>query len=125
MSSNPHQFDVCVMPNLYGDIVTNLGAGMVGGAGLPPGRSYSQDIVSFEPACKHMFSAGAGRNCANPAAMLYAAADMLDHIGHRHHGRQLREAVDRVIKAGRVRTKDLGGHGTTKQFVQAVTDNMR
>ncbi len=123
--SNPHQFDVLVTPNLYGDILINLGAGLVGGAGVTPGRSYSADVVSFEPACKHMFSAGAGRNCANPTAMLYAASDLLAHLGHAHHSRQLREAVERVVRSGKVKTKDLGGHGTTKQFVNAVIQNLR
>ncbi len=123
--SNPHQFDVMVMPNLYGDILINLGAGMVGGAGVTPGVSYSADTVAFEPGCKHTFSAGAGKNCANPTAMLYAAADMLAHLSYNKHSRQLREAVDKVIRSGKVKTKDLGGHGTTKQFVQAVIENLR
>ena len=64
--SNPHQFDVMVMPNLYGDILINLAAGLVGGAGVVHGESFSSNSVIYEPGTRHMFSAAAGKNVANP-----------------------------------------------------------
>jgi isocitrate dehydrogenase (NAD+) len=123
--SNPHQFDVMVTPNLYGDILINLASGLVGGAGVTCGESYSTDTVCFEPACRHMFSVASGRNVANPTAMIYAAANMLNHLNLGFYGKMIGDAVDRVLKAGKVKTKDIGGHATTKQFVSAVIDNFR
>jgi len=72
-----------------------------------------------------MFSVAAGKNVANPSAMLYGAADMLHHINLKHHSRSLRDSLDKVLRVGKVKTKDLGGHSTTKQFVAAVLDNLR
>merc|ERR1711915_725602 len=93
MVSKPQQFDVMVMPNLYGNIVINLAAGLV---------------------------EGAGKNVANPSAMLLCAANMLDHASLGHHGDRIRQAVQEVLGAGKVKTKDLGGHATTRQFTAAV-----
>merc|ERR1711884_676004 len=79
--SRPEQFDVMVMPNLYGNIIDNLAAGLVGGAGLVAGASYSADLAIFEPGARHTFDEGVGRNVANPTAMLLASAKMLEHLG--------------------------------------------
>jgi len=120
MVSKPQQFDVMVMPNLYGNIVINLAAGLVGGAGLVAGEGYSQDCVVFEPGARHSYNEAAGKNVANPSAMLLCAANMLDHASLGHHGDRIRQAVQEVLGAGRVKTKDLGGHATTRQFTAAV-----
>uniref|UniRef100_A0A8C6Q260 Isocitrate dehydrogenase [NAD] subunit, mitochondrial n=1 Tax=Nothobranchius furzeri TaxID=105023 RepID=A0A8C6Q260_NOTFU len=77
---NPYQFDVLVMPNLYGNIIDNLAAGLVGGAGVVPGESYSAEYAVFETGARHPFAQAVGRNIANPTAMLLSAANMLRHL---------------------------------------------
>merc|ERR1712141_553202 len=91
--SKPQQFDVMVMPNLYGNIIDNLAVGLVGGA------SYSADLAVFEPGARHTFDAGAGKNVANPTASLLAAAKMLEHVGFETDCRRLKAGVERVLKA--------------------------
>jgi len=124
MVSRPQQFDVMVMPNLYGHIIGNLAAGLVGGAGLVAGEGYSQDCVVFEPGARHSFSEGAGKNVANPTAMLLSAANMLEHASLNQYGDRIRNAVTKVLGDGKVKTKDLGGHSTTRQFTSAVVQNL-
>ncbi|XP_071481523.1 isocitrate dehydrogenase [NAD] subunit beta, mitochondrial-like [Diadema antillarum] len=123
--SNPHQFDVMVTPNLYGNIVDNLAAGMVGGAGVVPGENFSKDYAIFEPGARHTFSQAVGRNIANPTAMLLSAANMLKHLNLDVYAKSLVDAVERVIKAGKVRTRDLGGYATSQDFTAEVISNMR
>ncbi|MEQ2220431.1 Isocitrate dehydrogenase [NAD] subunit beta, mitochondrial [Ilyodon furcidens] len=99
---NPYQFDVLVMPNLYGNIIDNLAAGLVGGAGVVPGESYSAEYVVFETGARHPFAQAVGRNIANPTAMLLSAANMLRHLNLVFHSQMVSEAVKRVIKQGKV-----------------------
>ncbi|CAI4231010.1 unnamed protein product [Auanema sp. JU1783] len=120
MVSNPEQFDVLVMPNLYGNIIDNLAAGLVGGAGVVTGQSVGSDFVIFEPGCRHSFQQAFGRNIANPTAMILCTANMLDHLHLTDHGNALRKAVENVIREKRVRTRDLGGYNTTIEFADAV-----
>merc|ERR1711951_266462 len=94
MTSHPQQFDVMVMPNLYGNIIDNLAAGLVGGAGLVAGASYSADLAVFEPGAKHTFDAAAGKNIANPTAALLASAKMLQHVGLDDYGKRLKKGVE-------------------------------
>jgi isocitrate dehydrogenase (NAD+) len=123
--SNPQQFDVMVMPNLYGNIIDNLAVGLVGGAGVVGGASYSADLAVFEPGAKHTFDNAAGKNIANPTAALLAAAKMLQHVGLQSHGEKLKKGVERVLKSGKVKTRDLGGYATTKQFTAAVVNAVK
>ncbi|KAK4292218.1 hypothetical protein Pmani_034993 [Petrolisthes manimaculis] len=125
MVSNPHQFDVLVLPNLYGNIVDNLASGLVGGAGVVAGESYSGNAVVFEPGARHTFSEAVGKNLANPTAMLLASANLLNHVNLQYHGNMIKAAVDRVIRTGKVRTKDMGGHATTHHYSQAVMENLK
>lgn len=118
--SKPQQFDVMVMPNLYGNIIDNLAVGLVGGAGLVSGASYSSELVVFEPGARHTFDKAAGKNVANPTAALLAAAKLLQHVGFTEDSQQLTKAVERVLKAQKVRTRDLGGYATTQDFTTAV-----
>merc|ERR1719219_3182804 len=113
-----------VMPNLYGNIVINLAAGLVGGAGLVAGEGYSQDCVVFEPGARHSYSGVAGKNVANPTAMLLCAASMLEHASLGQHADTIRTAVLQVLGEGRVKTKDLGGHSGTRQFTAAVVQKL-
>merc|ERR1712029_722042 len=124
MTSNPQQFDVMVMPNLYGNIITNVAAGLVGGAGLVAGASYSADLAVFEPGARHTFDEGVGRNVANPTALLLATAKMLEHLGMQDKGLQVKTAVNSVLEEHKVKTRDLGGFATTSQFTQAVVDHL-
>ena len=114
--SRPDQFDVMVMPNLYGNIIDNLAAGLVGGAGLVAGASYSADLAIFEPGARHTFDEGVGRNVANPTAMLLASAKMLEHLGFEDKAVILKGAVNKVLEDQNVKTRDLGGFASTTQF---------
>lgn len=124
MVSNPHQFDVMVMPNLYGAIVSNLAAGLVGGAGVVPAECYSRDEAIFEPGARHSFAAGIGKNVANPTAMLLASASMLTHMSLPQHGNRIRNAVLKTVKMKKVKTVDMGGYATTSQYTKAVINNL-
>ncbi|XP_064007327.1 isocitrate dehydrogenase [NAD] subunit beta, mitochondrial isoform X2 [Pogoniulus pusillus] len=117
---NPYQFDVLVMPNLYGNIVDNLAAGLVGGAGVVPGESYSAEYAVFEMGARHPFAQAVGRNIANPTAMLLSASNMLRHLNLEFHANLISDAVKKVIKGGKVRTADMGGYATSVDFTQAV-----
>ncbi|XP_066173620.1 isocitrate dehydrogenase [NAD] subunit beta, mitochondrial isoform X2 [Sylvia atricapilla] len=119
---NPYQFDVLVMPNLYGNIVDNLAAGLVGGAGVVPGESYSAEYAVFELGARHPFAQAVGRNIANPTAMLLSASNMLKHLNLEYHSNMISDAVKKVIKGGKVRTADMGGYSTSMEFTQAVID---
>jgi len=123
--SKPQQFDVMVMPNLYGNIIDNLAVGLVGGAGVVGGASYSADLAVFEPGAKHTFDAAAGKNIANPTAALLASAKLLQHVGFVEDGKRLKRGVERVLKAQKVRTRDIGGYATTRDFTAAVCKAIR
>jgi isocitrate dehydrogenase (NAD+) len=123
--AHPQQFDVCVMPNLYGSIVDNLATGLVGGAGVVTGESYGADCVIFEPGSRHAYMDAQGRNIANPTAMFLCAANMLRHIHLPDQAAALRAAVEKVVADGRVKTKDIGGYATTTEFTNAVIDNYK
>jgi isocitrate dehydrogenase (NAD+) len=115
----PEQFDVLVLPNLYGDIVSDLCAGLVGGLGLVPGANIGAQTAVFE-AVHGTAPDIAGQNLANPTALLLSALLMLDHIGEDDAAIRIRGALARVLQAGQVRTRDLGGTATTAEFARAV-----
>ncbi|XP_075711484.1 isocitrate dehydrogenase [NAD] subunit beta, mitochondrial isoform X3 [Rhinoderma darwinii] len=121
---NPYQFDVLVMPNLYGNIIDNLAAGLVGGAGVVPGESYSAEYAVFETGARHPFAQAVGRNIANPTAMLLTATNMLRHLNLEYHSNLISDAVKKVIKQGKVRTTDMGGYATSLDYTQAVIANL-
>jgi isocitrate dehydrogenase (NAD+) len=121
--NRPEQFDVVVLPNLYGNIVDNLASGLVGGAGVVPGQSVGSDYVIFEPGSRHSFKEAFGRQIANPTAMILSCSNLLKHLHLNDYGRALRSAVEKVIRDGKVKTRDLGGYATTGDFAYAVIDN--
>ncbi|XP_074107921.1 isocitrate dehydrogenase [NAD] subunit beta, mitochondrial [Cotesia typhae] len=125
MVSNPHQFDVMVTPNLYGNIVDNIASGLVGGAGVVAGASYSAECVVFEPGARHTYSEAVGKNVANPTALILCSVKLLNHINLKRYAVQIREALNRVLNEGKVRTKDLGGQNSTTDFTQAVISALR
>jgi len=124
LASNPQQFDVMVMPNLYGNIIDNLAAGLVGGAGLVAGASYSADLAVFEPGARHTFDSAVGKNSANPTAILLSSVKLLDHLGLNDHAVKIEKAVLKVLSEGKVKTRDLGGFASTQQFTAAVINNI-
>ncbi|XP_072026835.1 isocitrate dehydrogenase [NAD] subunit gamma, mitochondrial-like isoform X2 [Amphiura filiformis] len=120
MVSNPNQFDVMVMPNLYGNILTSVGAGLVGGPGIVPGKNVGTDFAVFETATRNTGAAIAGANVANPSAMLLASSLMLEHLGLHNHAQVVSNAVYKVLNVQQLHTPDLGGTATTSEFVQSV-----
>lgn len=123
--SNPDQFDVMVMPNLYGNIVDNLAAGLVGGAGVVTGQSIGSDYVIFEPGSRHSFKEAFGRQIANPTAMILCCANLLCHLHLDEYGNALRSSVKKVICDRKVKTRDIGGYATTGDFAYAVIENFQ
>ncbi|KAG9509976.1 putative isocitrate dehydrogenase [NAD] subunit beta, mitochondrial, partial [Fragariocoptes setiger] len=123
--SHPQQFDVMVMPNLYGSIIDNLSAGLVGGAGVVPGASYSSDCVIHEPGARHTYGQAVGKNIANPTAMLFCASKMLRHVNLHDYATIIQTAVENVLQNGKVRTRDLGGYASTTEFTRAVIEQLQ
>jgi isocitrate dehydrogenase (NAD+) len=115
----PEQFDVIVTTNLFGDIVSDLCAGLVGGLGLAPGANIGEHAAIFE-AVHGSAPDIAGKNIANPCALLLAAGQMLDHLGHVDHANRLRQAIRDTLTAKDGVTPDVGGTGTTQSFAKAV-----
>jgi len=120
--ARPQQFDVMVMPNLYGSIISNIGAALVGGPGVVPGANIGRDVALFEPGCRHVAKDIKGQDIANPAAMILSASLMLRHLGLDHHANVIGNAVSKVIEGGRVRTPDMGGSSHTTDVTKAVID---
>uniref|UniRef100_A0A674HSF7 Isocitrate dehydrogenase (NAD(+)) 3 non-catalytic subunit gamma n=1 Tax=Taeniopygia guttata TaxID=59729 RepID=A0A674HSF7_TAEGU len=122
--SRPQQFDVMVMPNLYGNIVNNVCAGLVGGPGLVPGANYGHDYAVFETATRNTGKSIANRNIANPTAALLAACMMLDHLRLHGHASTIRQAVLASLDDPRTHTPDIGGQGTTSGAVQSIIGHL-
>ena len=116
---DPTQFDVIVTTNLFGDILSDLVAGLVGGLGLAPGANIGAGAAIFE-AVHGSAPDIAGKGLANPCALLLATALMLDHVGRTDLGTRLREAVERVVLHDGVRTRDLGGPATPSALTAAL-----
>jgi isocitrate dehydrogenase (NAD+) len=119
----PDQFDVLLLPNLYGDIVSDLCAGLVGGLGLVPGANHGRDIAVFE-AVHGSAPDIAGKQIANPTALLMSALMMLRHIGETAAADAIQSALDRVLTQGAVRTRDLGGTAGTMEFARAIATSL-
>ncbi|XP_029574494.1 isocitrate dehydrogenase [NAD] subunit gamma, mitochondrial isoform X2 [Salmo trutta] len=123
--SKPQQFDVMVMPNLYGNVVSNVCAGLVGGPGLVPGANYGRDYAVFETATRNTGKSIADRNIANPTAMLLASCMMLDHLKLYDYATMIRNAVLTTMNETQLHTADIGGQGTTSEVVQAIMRNIQ
>ena len=116
----PEQFDVIVTTNLFGDIISDLCAGLVGGLGLAPGANIGEHGAIFE-AVHGSAPDIAGKGIANPCALLLAAGQMLDHLGMPEQATRLRNAIVATLEAKDDLTPDLGGSGTTTRFAEAIT----
>jgi isocitrate dehydrogenase (NAD+) len=119
----PWQFDVIVTTNLFGDILSDEIAGLVGGLGMAPGANIGADAAIFE-AVHGSAPDIAGKGIANPIALLLATAMMLEHAGRDEAAHTLRGAIDRTLRDDQVRTGDLGGSATTHDVTQAIVRNL-
>jgi isocitrate dehydrogenase (NAD+) len=117
--TDPGSFDVLLLENLYGDIISDLCAGLVGGLGVVPGANYGERGAIFE-AVHGTAPDIAGKNSANPVAAILSAAMLADYVGAAAAGNAIRRAVGEVLRAGQVLTSDLGGSATTTQMSAAV-----
>lgn len=119
MVTKPEQFDVVVTENLYGDILSDLAAGLIGGLGLAAGANYGEKQVIFEAA--HGSAPDiAGKDMANPTALLMSALMLLDHLDLRGHAEKIKQALYACLENPETRTRDLGGSLGTQSFTQAV-----
>ena len=123
--SNPWQFDVMVLTNLYGTIVSNLVCGLIGGPGVISGANVGPRYAIFEPATRNTGTSLAGTNTANPAAMLNAGADLLDHLGYTQQSKLVKDAVYNSINVDKIHTADLGGEATSQDVVQNVLNHIK
>ncbi|MEO5677625.1 MAG: isocitrate/isopropylmalate family dehydrogenase [Usitatibacter sp.] len=121
---NPYQFDVIVTTNLFGDILSDLNAGLVGGLGMAPAGNIGADAAIFE-AVHGSAPDIAGKGIANPLALMLSAAMMLDHVGHPEKAQRLRDAIDAVLLKDKIRTGDLGGKANTKTFTKAIVSRLQ
>ena len=115
----PESFDILLLPNLYGDIVSDLCAGLVGGLGVVPGANLGRDIAVFE-AVHGSAPDIAHKNLANPTALLMSALMMLDHVGERETSARIWKGLTTVLTQGQARTRDLGGESSTTDFAEAI-----
>lgn len=121
---DPEKYDVLVMPNLYGDILSDMAAGLVGGLGMVPGANIGENGAVFEPA--HGSAPDiAGMNKSNPIAAVLSGIMMLKHIGEFDAAAKIEKAVEKVVRDGRHVTPDLGGNAWTSEFTEAIIKEMK
>ncbi len=117
--TNPQLFDVLLLENLYGDIVSDLCAGLVGGLGMVPGANYGERGAIFETV--HGTAPDiAGKNLANPVAAILSGAMLVEYLGHKARAARIQAAVEATLRSGRVMTRDLGGKATTAAMTDAI-----
>jgi isocitrate/isopropylmalate dehydrogenase len=122
--AQPQAFDVVLLPNLYGDVLSDAAAALVGGLGLAPSGCFGDDYAYFEPA--HGTAPDlAGRNVINPTATLLSGAMLLDHLGFADAAARLVGAVERVYAEGKHLTPDQGGSASTRELCDAVGEELR
>ena len=121
---DPAQFDVIVTGNLFGDILSDLAAGLVGGLGMAPGANIGEDAAIFE-AVHGSAPDIAGKGIANPIALMLAAALMLDHVDLHDKANRLRQAISDTLNVDNIRTGDLGGRANTQRFTDAIVSRIK
>ena len=123
--SDPNKFDVLVLPNLYGNILTNIACGLVGGPGILSGVNLGPNYAVFETATRNTGKNVAGKNIANPIAIYNAAADMLEYLGLHDYCNMLRSSLHKVVNEAKIHTPDLGGTATTSDVVDFIMHDLR
>jgi isocitrate dehydrogenase (NAD+) len=121
---NPQQFDMLLLPNLYGDVMSDLAAGLVGGLGVVGSANIGDDAAMFE-AVHGTAPDIAGKGLANPTALLMSSILMLDYLGERSAARRIEAALEKVYREGKHTTKDVGGTQGTKEFTEGVIAALR
>jgi isocitrate dehydrogenase (NAD+) len=121
---DPAKFDVLLMENLYGDLVSDLCAGLVGGLGVVPGSNIGDDAAVFE-AVHGSAPDIAGKGIANPLAVIMSGVMMLNHIHEEALAEKIKHAYDAVLAEGKKLTRDLGGSASTDEFADAVIDKIK
>ena len=124
MVLNPQQFDMLLLTNLYGDIMSDLAAGLVGGLGLVPSGNIGEGVAVFE-AVHGTAPDIAGQGIANPTALLMSGIMMLDHLGETDAARRIEKALHEVYREGKFLTRDVGGRATTAEFSKAIVRSMK
>ena len=119
----PERFDVIVTTNLFGDIISDLCAGLIGGLGMAPGANIGNEVAIFE-AVHGSAPDIAGQNIANPCSVILAAIQLLEHLGQQDKAERIRNAVRKTIKEGKTVTRDLGGTASTTEFTDAIIANL-
>ena len=120
---DPTRFDCLLLENLYGDIVSDLCAGFIGGLGMAPGANIGETTAVFE-AVHGTAPDIAGKNKANPMALILSAAMLLEHVDEKDAARRVREAVNEVLREGKKLTGDLGGHAGTSEVAEAIASRV-
>lgn len=123
--SNPWQFDVMVLTNLYGTIVSNLVSGLIGGPGITAGKNFGPDYAIFEPGTRNTGSSLVGSNAANPCAMLRAGADLLRYLEMPEKASVIDKAVTKTLSLDKIHTKDLGGTATSTEVMDNVISHIQ
>jgi isocitrate dehydrogenase (NAD+) len=119
LTTNPYRFDVLLLPNLYGDILSDLAGGLAGGLGTVPSMSVNRELAVFEAI--HGYAPQlVGSDLANPLTLLWSATYMLRHLGEVGPAKRIESATERVLRDGRFRTPDMGGTATTTEMVKAI-----
>ncbi|XP_035227859.1 isocitrate dehydrogenase [NAD] subunit gamma, mitochondrial-like [Stegodyphus dumicola] len=118
--SNPYQFDVLLLPNLYGNILNNIACGLVGGPGIISGQNYGHEYAVFETGSRNTGKGIAGKNIANPVAMLNASVDLLQYLGLEKHAKIIGDAIFQTVNIDKIHTPDLGGTARTSDVVENV-----
>ena len=124
LANDPTKFQVMVMPNLYGDIVSDLCAGLIGGLGLTASGNIGKDCEVYE-AVHGTAPDIAGKNLANPTALLLSSTMMLKAMGMREYANAIETSIFKVMKEGKHLTGDLGGKAKTTEFTRAIIENFR
>lgn len=122
--SKPQQFDVMVMPNLYGNIISNIACGLVGGPGLVSGMNLGDKYAVFETGTRNTGTSLAGKDIANPTAFIRASVDMLRYLGCHYHANIISDALWRALVEQKIHTKDIGGQNTASDVVNATLINI-
>ncbi|ENN73000.1 hypothetical protein HUJ04_005600 [Dendroctonus ponderosae] len=119
---DPAQFDMLVTPNLYGNILSNIACGLVGGAGLMSGKNFGPDCALFEAGSRHLTFIDDDN--LNPIAMLNASKDLLRYLGLGDYAELIKQAIKKTLSVDKVQTHDLGGSNTSDEVVEAIKSNI-
>jgi len=122
--SRPEQFDVMVMPNLYGNVITNIAAGLIGGPGIPAGANHGEDMHIYESGTRNSGKGIAHLNIANPMGILSASTSMLRFLGLHHQAETIDHCTKSIVTSGKARTEDIGGNTSTTEFYDILINEI-